>query len=448
MQPLCFVLMPFGKKPLTTGALVDFDRVFSDLIAPAIKAAGMQVLRADQELVGGIIHKPMFERLMLCDFAVADLSGANANVFYELGLRHGIRPATTVPIFASTERLPFDVAMVRALPYGVESDGTLSDPTACKGLLTQALLAAKSARGEVATDSPVFQLVENFSPPDLARLKTDVFRDRAEYAADTREKLAQARREGKVAVIAFASSLGDIDQLEAGVVIDLLLSLRAVSAWQEMADLVGRMAAPLKRAVMVREQLGFALNRLEQRDHAEQVLVDLISEHGPNSETCGILGRVYKDRWTEAQKAGDVFAAAAWLDKSIATYVQGFEADWRDAYPGVNAVTLMEMKTPVDPRQKDLLPVVTYAVQRRIARGKPDYWDYATLLELEILNRREGAGMNAATAALAAVREDWEASSTANNLSLIRKVRLTRGESDAWADAIETRLLKRGQTGT
>jgi hypothetical protein len=33
-------------------------------------------------------------------------------------------------------------------------------------------------------------------------------------------------------------------------------------------------------------------------------------------------------------------------------------------------------------------------------------------------------------------------------LSLIRKVRLTRGKSDAWADAIETRLLKRGQTGT
>ena len=35
----------------------------------------------------GFIHKPMFERLMLCPFAIADLTTANPNVFYELGVR-------------------------------------------------------------------------------------------------------------------------------------------------------------------------------------------------------------------------------------------------------------------------------------------------------------------------------------------------------------------------
>jgi hypothetical protein len=185
---------------------------------------------------------------------------------------------------------------------------------------------------------------------------------------------------------------------------------------------------------MVREQFAFALNRLKQRDHAEQVLVDLIAERGPNSETCGILGRVYKDRWGIATEAGDALMASGWLEKSISTYLKGFEADWRDAYPGVNAVTLMEMKTPVDPRQKDLLPVVTYAVKRRIASGKPDYWDYATLLELEVLNGNEEQ----------AVRENWEATSTANNLGLIRVVRKKREVEYAWADAIEASLMKRG----
>ena len=124
MLPLCFVLMPFGKKPLARGVSADFDAVFRDFIEPAITAAGMEPLRADEEVLGGIIHKPMFERLILCDYAVADLTGANANVYYELGMRHAIRPSTTVPIFAAGETMPFDVAPMRALPYQLKADGT------------------------------------------------------------------------------------------------------------------------------------------------------------------------------------------------------------------------------------------------------------------------------------------------------------------------------------
>jgi len=47
---------------------------------------------------GAIIHKPMFERLVLCEYAVADLTIANANVFYELGIRHSVRTWSTVLI--------------------------------------------------------------------------------------------------------------------------------------------------------------------------------------------------------------------------------------------------------------------------------------------------------------------------------------------------------------
>src|SRR3712207_3128287 len=109
-RPLCFVLMPFGQKPDVAGSLVDFDAVYRDLIAPAIEQAGMQPLRADEEMTGGIIHKPMFERLILCEYAVADLTTANANVFYELGIRHAARPYSTVLVYAEGLRLPFDVA--------------------------------------------------------------------------------------------------------------------------------------------------------------------------------------------------------------------------------------------------------------------------------------------------------------------------------------------------
>ena len=127
MIPLCFVLMPFGKKPIPSGITVDFDSVYHELIAPAIEAVGMEALRADQEVSGGVIHKPMYERLILCDFAVADLTGANANVFYELGLRHGVRPATPGLLYAGSERLSFDVAPSRAMPYQVRSHGQPTD---------------------------------------------------------------------------------------------------------------------------------------------------------------------------------------------------------------------------------------------------------------------------------------------------------------------------------
>jgi hypothetical protein len=62
-QPLCFVLMPFGQKPDESGRMVDFDRVYRELIKPAIEAASLDPIRADEETSGGIIHKPMFERL-------------------------------------------------------------------------------------------------------------------------------------------------------------------------------------------------------------------------------------------------------------------------------------------------------------------------------------------------------------------------------------------------
>jgi hypothetical protein len=64
-RPLCFVLMPFGRKADAAARVIDFDRVYRDLIAPAITAADMDPLRADEEMTGGIIHKPMFERLTL-----------------------------------------------------------------------------------------------------------------------------------------------------------------------------------------------------------------------------------------------------------------------------------------------------------------------------------------------------------------------------------------------
>ena len=439
-RPLCFVLMPFGRKPVSSGALVDFDAVYANLIAPAIEEADLDPLRADQELTGGIIHKPMFERLILCDFAIADLTAANANVFYELGVRHAVRPASTLLLFAAnTGQLPFDVGLLRALPYQIGPDGTPADLTA-RSAIARRLAEAR----DPAPDSPIFQLVDGF--PDVQRLKTDVFRDRVRYREDVKARLSAARKGGADAVRDVAQSLGAIADQEAGVVIDLFLSYRAMKAWDDMIALVPRMAPPLARSVLVREQLGLALNRAGRGDEAEGVLLDVLQQQGPSSETYGILGRVYKDRWEAAAKAGDGRLARGLLEKAIGAYLKGFETDWRDAYPGINAVTLMELKDPPDPRRGALIPVVSYGVDRRVSTGKPDYWDHATRVELAVLAKDEAGAETALGDALACVRESWEPETTARNLRLIREVRERRGEALAWTQELEEALNHRARS--
>ena len=441
--PLCFVLMPFGKKPDGSGGTVDFDAVYRELIAPAIDRAGLEPLRADEESTGGIIHKPMFERLILCEFAVADLTTANANVFYELGVRHAVRPWSTVLVFAEGGRLPFDVAPQRALPYRLGPSGAPADPAGARRALVKRLVEARDA----STDSPIFQMVDGMPVPKVDRTKTDLFREQVRYSAEVKHKLAAAREEGLDAVRRIERELTPIEDAEAGVVVDLFLSFRAVKGWADMVVLVEKMAPPLAATALVQEQLALALNRTGRGEEAERVLQDLIDRRGPSSETYGILGRVYKDRWAEAKSGGENILARGLLGKAIDAYLKGFEADWRDTYPGVNALTLMEVKNPPDPRSEKLLPVVAYGVTRRLARGEADYWDHATRLELAVLGKDQEAAASALSDALAAVRETWEPETTAYNLRLIREARADRGEGMAWADEVEQVLRQAASKG-
>src|ERR1700735_1834543 len=128
LLPLCFVLIPFGRKIDAAGRVTNFDSVYRKIIAPAAERAGLEPIRADEEKVGGTIHKPMFERLMLCHYAVADITGANPNVFYELGIRHALRPSSTVILFVQGTVIPFDLALVRGFPSQAAGAGEPVDP--------------------------------------------------------------------------------------------------------------------------------------------------------------------------------------------------------------------------------------------------------------------------------------------------------------------------------
>jgi len=450
--PFCFVLMPFGKKQDNGGLFIDFDSVYYDLIFPAIEETGLKSIRADEEKVGGIIHKPMFERLILCEYAVVDLTTGNPNVFYELGVRHAVRPYSTVLLYAEgTKQLPFDIASLRAIPYKLESSGKPDQQTNenVQQTLKNRLIEAQNPH----TDSPIFQLVEGF--PDIQHIKTDVFRERVHYSEEVKKQLAQIRSEKNIIDLRnLVLSLKNIKNQEAGVIVDIFLSYRALAKrkeeWEEMAEFVTLMPEPLSSTTLVQEQSAFALNRAGHSEEAEKILLSLIEKKGPSSETYGILGRVYKDRWEkvykteeETDKDAEFHVSEAYLDQAIDAYLKGFESDSRDTYPGINAVTLMEIKREPDSRRIDLIPVVKYSVQRKIANGKADYWDYATLLELAILAKDKEASFNFLAKALTHLREEWEGETTLRNLRTIREAREKRNEPVIWAKKIEESIEKK-----
>ena len=141
-EKCCFVVMPFGKKPVGRTCerlmgfspwplvwrdrVVDFDHIYETVFEPAINAvklpdgSQLSARRTDQEFVTGSISQDMFLYLEYSRIVLADISGLNANVFYELGHRHRARPSGTAIFRQVDAPIPFDINQIKAFPYEYE----------------------------------------------------------------------------------------------------------------------------------------------------------------------------------------------------------------------------------------------------------------------------------------------------------------------------------------
>ncbi|MBV9767191.1 MAG: DUF4071 domain-containing protein [Acidobacteriaceae bacterium] len=454
LRAVCFVDMPFGKKPdLASGVEVDFNSVYETAIEPAITECGLESIRGDRERTGGIIHAPMFGRLLLSDFVIADLTLANPNVFYELGIRHTARPFTTVLIYSPIHSLPFDVGMVRAIPYTLEN-GKLTDGAA-KSLKADIKARLDEAiRGAASKDSPLYQLMPKFPKIDLPHEITEIFQDQVRHSEEFRAGLADARAKGSdnerlAALEEIQQSLGDLKTAQSEVLVDLMLSYRDVSAWDQMINLANEFSDHLKANVMVRQQLALTLNRRNQpgdRDRAQKLLEDLLKEQGADPESLGILGRVHKDRYRELKTKGSFLASAA-LDDAIEAYRKGFESDPRDYYPGVNAITLLlEKGDPDSLKDADrLVPLVSFAVARRGGASSNDYWDLATTLEMSAIANDWNMAGRVLPKLLSVGKASWMIKTTRDNLLLLKAARERAAQTTGQLNEIISRFDARYQ---
>jgi tetratricopeptide (TPR) repeat protein len=161
-----FIVRPFGHKEG-----IDFDRVEELLVRPGLEHAGIAGRSTGAITEAGNIREDMFQLLLLADLVIADISLHNANVFYELGIRHSLRTRLTYLIRAKVDKpaelrtaadeVPFDLKTDRYLEYDP------SDPAASVPLLARGLKETISAN---RVDSPVFRSLPHLVEPQRSIL--------------------------------------------------------------------------------------------------------------------------------------------------------------------------------------------------------------------------------------------------------------------------------------
>jgi hypothetical protein len=172
----CFIIMPFGETG--TPAWDHNLKIYRLMIKPIVEACGYESIRADDLKHPGSITRDIIEHLHNSDLVVADLTGRNANVYYELGVRHALFYCGTIPIIRQGEKLPFDIAQYRAIEYSSELDG----PDLFKQELAERIKAFESMR-EKKSDNPVHDILrEKILRADLKNFVT-----RKKYEATTAE---------------------------------------------------------------------------------------------------------------------------------------------------------------------------------------------------------------------------------------------------------------------
>lgn len=163
----CFIVGPIGDRlepPGTPGRMryEDATQMWANVFEPSCEVFGLAPVRADKIAESGEIPEQIFTYLRDADIVITDLTGGNANVMYELGLRH-TRDKITIQV-GEHERLPFDVNTIRTVKFKRTEAGLID---ARNGLI-EALRTALLGNGEPVTATRVWAALGGLSPQDVA----------------------------------------------------------------------------------------------------------------------------------------------------------------------------------------------------------------------------------------------------------------------------------------
>ncbi len=457
MKPHAFVAMPFGVKPSHDGTLVDFDRVYAELIKPALEDAGCEVFRADQEQRAGDIRTDMFQELLVADLVVADLTLDNPNVWYELGVRHALRARGVVLIQGPRPTQPFDIFTDRKLNYRIKDGGP--DPAMLAAdrkqlaAIARATLEASTAR----IVSPVYTLLDHLREPqwrELLLAQRNEFSVAYEGWQSRMEVARQKSRVGDILVLADETptqALWFEARRAAG---NCLVKLRHFDFALEQFEAALAIDPDDKPS---REKKSVCLGRLGRYEEAREWTRRLSVDYPGDAEVWALAGRVEKDNWIQRWRLPDATpaqmrAAAAFEDASlqeaIEPYHKAFIADPSHFYSGINSLTLHLLQEhlggqPDKTVVNNLIGGVLWASLTAQERERKNYWARASYAELCLLVNPKATVIREYRVAVAAANRDWFAlESSRQTLTLLRDLEF-RPEETAAALAIVEREIER-----
>jgi tetratricopeptide (TPR) repeat protein len=348
----CFVVMGFGKKTdFESGRTFDLDKSYRHIIKPAVEAAGLNCVRADEIVHSGLIDMPMYEQLLNADVVVADLSTSNKNAFYELGVRHALRPFTTVVIAEDgIKSFPFDVNHVAVRQYHhLGEDIGYEEAMRFRKLLTQAIkeITEKDPRPK---DSPVYTLLHELTPPALAAVQVAVQAVMASTGdpdgateADAASTEGEGDAQGRSAMALTHSMLmQQVDEAQARDDFATARSLMSVIRHLIKAEAPSRPEDPfiIQRLALMTyksERPSKEASLIEARD----LLASLNPETSNDTETLGLWGSVHKHLWEITKDPMD-------LDRAVRACERGFYLR-NDYYNGINFAYLLNLRAANTP---------------------------------------------------------------------------------------------------
>jgi len=333
-----FIIRPFGTK-----GDIDFDRVERELIDPALEGHDLVGRTTGDTLKQGNIRTEMFRRLLIADVVVVDISISNANVFYELGIRHALRNKRTFMIRGSgaalpPEEVPFDLRTDRYLSYEVD------DPAAALDTLKEGLRQTLLSDDK---DSPVFQLLPELKEQDKARFLAvpKDFQSEVERAMN-QERARYQRGDLKLLQTEVRGFEWEVEGLR--VVGRAQIRKRAYEHARDTWEGVRNNDSNDKEANLALGTIYQRLDELTESNIAlQRVLNAMTTTEKERAEAHSLIGSNSKGKWKAewidqpVDQRQPTALRSPHLEQSYEEYKKGFIEDLDHFYSGINALGML-----------------------------------------------------------------------------------------------------------